>query len=505
MAMEQNEETAMPHVVFIPYAMTSHITPLVHIARLFALHGLKVTIIAPQHNALLFQSSVDRDRLFSGSNITVRTIQFPSEEVGLPVGIENFIASPSMEIVGKVHYGFILLQKIMEQLIREINPNCIVSDMFFPWTVDLAEEMQIPRFSFQPATSIHQCAWVLIREFKPYKNVASDSERFLIPGLPLDIKMKVSEIEDFLKEETEYTKTVDDVLQAEVRSHGIIHNTCSELEPGVAQLYEKARGVKGWHIGPLALFINKYEAEISSKQISNSNINSCSDPWKGYGDCFNWLENQQPNSVLFVCFGSMIRFSDDQLKEMAVGLKAANCPTIWVFREQDKNEVDEKDEHSDWSRNGFKEMIGEKMFIIQGWAPQQLILKHRAIGGFLTHCGWNSILESLAIGVPLITWPLFSDNFYTDKLLETLGLAIGIGADVWNPGFILSCPPLSGEKIELAVKRLMNNSEESRKIRENAKLMAKKLKSATEEGGSSHSQLIGLIEEIKRCAFKKSS
>ncbi|KAK6784668.1 hypothetical protein RDI58_018123 [Solanum bulbocastanum] len=287
-----------------------------------------------------------------------------------------------MEIVDKVHYGFILLQKIMEQLIREINPNCIVSDVFFPWTVDLAKELQNSRFSFQPATFIYQCAWVFIREFIPYKNVASDSERFLIPDLPLDIKMKISEIEDFLKEETEYKKTVDDILQAEVRSHSIIHNTCSDLEPGFAQLYEKARGVKRWHIGPLALFINKYEAEISSKQISNLN-NSCSDPWKGYSDCFNCLEDKQPNFVLFVCFGSMIRFFDDQLKKMAVGLKASNCPTIWVFREQYKNEVDEKD-RCDWSRN---------------------------------------------------------DNFYTDKLLETLGLAIEIGADVWNLGLYYRLHP----------------------------------------------------------------
>lgn len=76
----------------------------------------------------------------------------------------------------------------------------------------------------------------------------------------------------------------------------------------------------------------------------------------------------------------------------------------------DKNEVDEKD-RSDY---GFKEIIGEKnkkMFIIQGWAPQLLILKDGAIGGFLTHCGWNSVLESLAVGVPLITWPLFSQNY----------------------------------------------------------------------------------------------
>ncbi|XP_059283998.1 nuatigenin 3-beta-glucosyltransferase-like [Lycium ferocissimum] len=504
-AMVLKEQTTMLHVVFIPYTMTSHITPLVHTARLFALQGLRVTIITTPYNALLFHSSIDEDRLVSGSNITVQTLQFPSDEVGLPVGVENFIASPNMEIVGQVHYGFILLQKPMEQLIRQLNPNCIVSDMFFPWTVDLAEELGIPRFSFQPATFIHQCAWHFLKTYTPHKKVASDTDRFLIPGLPLEIKMKRSEMEDFLKEETEYKKTVDAILEAELRSYGIIHNTCSELEPGFPEVYEKVRGRKGWHIGPLSLFINKHESEISSNEISNSN--SCSDPWKDSGECLNWLEDQEPNSVLFVCFGSMVRFSGDQLKEMAVALKSANCPFIWVVREQEKNQEDEND-RSDWWPNDFKEMVvkkNRKGFIIEGWAPQILILKHRAIGGFLTHCGWNSVLESLTLGVPLITWPLFSENFYTEKLLEQLELAIGVGADVWNSGFIVSSPVVSREKIELAVRRLMYDSEESRKFRANAKLMAETLKRATEEGGSSHSQLIELIEEIKRCAFKNSS
>ncbi|MCD7448180.1 hypothetical protein HAX54_039136 [Datura stramonium] len=484
MAMALKEQTAMPHVVFIPYTMTSHITPLIHTARLFALHGLKVTIITTPYNALLFESSIDNDRLVSGCNITIQTLQFPSDEVGLPVGVENFIASPSMEIAGKVHHGFVLLQKPMEQLIRQLNPNCIVSDMFFPWTVDLAEELQIPRFSFQPATFIHQCAWHFLKEYTPHKKMASTSESFLIPGLPLAIKMKCSEIEDFLKEETDYSKTVNAVLEAELRSYGIIHNTCSELEPGYAQVYEKVRGRKGWHIGPLSLFINKQESKISSKESFKSN--SCSDPWKDCRDCLNWLEDQEPNSVLFVCFGSMVRFSDDQLKEMAEGLKATNCSFIWVVREQEKNQVDEND-HCDGWLNGFKEMVvqkNKKGFIIQGWAPQVLILKHQAVGGFLTHCGWNSVLESLTLGVPLITWPLFSENFYTEKLLEKLELAIGVGADVWNSGFIISSPVVPREKIELAVKCLMYDSEKSRKIRENAKLMAETLKCATEEGGS---------------------
>lgn len=95
----------------------------------------------------------------------------------------------------------------------------------------------------------------------------------------------------------------------------------------------------------------------------------------------------------------------------------------------------------------------------------------------MTHCGWNSILEGLTLGVPLITWPMFAEQFHNNNLLEQLGLSIRVkGADVWNSGFIVSSPVLSREKVELAVKRLMCDSEESRKIRANVKLMAEKLK-----------------------------
>lgn len=488
--------TTPPHVVFLPYAMTSHITPLVHIARLFAAHGgLRVTIITTPHNALLFQSSIDKER-----NISVQTLKFPSDQVGLPDGVENFTASPTLEIAGKVHYAFfVLLQKPMEQLIRHLSPQCIVSDMFFPWTVDLAEELHIPRFSFQTCSFFTHCVWHCLREYAPHEKVATDSDdqSISIPGLPHEIKMKLSEIEDFFFEDNFTRKTYKAVREAELRSHGIIHNTCSELEPEYVDIYEKIRRVKGWHIGPTFLFINK---------LDNSNSIFCDDPWKNYRDCLNWLEHQEPNSVLFVCFGSSVRFSNDQLREIALALNAAKCPFILVAKEQDEiNQLEGKydNKYGDWWQvDSFKELVvnNKRCFIIKGWAPQVLVLEHGAIGGFMTHCGWNSILEALTMGIPLITWPLFAEQFYNQKLLELLGLAIGVGSDVWNSGFIVSSPVVSREKIELSIERLMYDSEESRKIRANVKLMAKKVKSAAEEGGSSHSHLIALIHEIKRCA-----
>ncbi|XP_059316110.1 solanidine UDP-glucose glucosyltransferase 1-like [Lycium ferocissimum] len=485
-----------PHVVFLPYSMMSHLTALVQIARLFAFHGLRVTIITTPHNALVFQSLVDKDRLVSGRSICIRTLKFPSNVLGLPEGIENLVSTPNVEIAGKVHYGVVnLLQKPLEQMIRQLNPNCIVSDMLFHWTVDLAEELHIPRFSFQPVSFFCQCVRHCLREYTPHNKVDSDSERFTIPGLLHEIKMKRSEIEDFLKEETYYGKMVKSVVDADLRSHGIIHNTCSLLEPGYAELYEKIRGRKGWHVGPLSLFINKLDDVKRSKEIHNSNFSVPN--WKESDDCLSWLEDQDPNSVLFVCFGSSTRFSNDQLREITLALKEANCPFVLVVKEQQ--------DHHDGNSN--KEMLNKngKCFIIKGWAPQVIILKHRAIGGFMTHCGWNSILEALTLGVPLITWPLFSEQFHNANLLEQLGLAIRVGADMWNSGFIVSCPVISREKIESAVKRLMCDSEDSRKIRANVKLMVERLNSASEEGGSSHSDLIALIEEIKRCAFNNST
>ncbi|CAN4097093.1 unnamed protein product [Withania somnifera] len=485
MSLLKNEQkaTVAPHVVFLPYCMTSHINALVQLARLFALHGLRATIITTRCNALLFQSLIDKDRLVSGRSICVQTLKFPSGELGLPEGIENVASVPTVEVASKVHYGLVnLLQKPLEQMIRQLNPQCIVSDMLFPWTVDLAEELHIPRFSFQPTSFFGQCVRHCLREYTPHNKVESDSERFLIPGLLHEIRMKRSEIEDFFKEETYYGKLITSIIDADILNHGIIHNTCSELEAGYAELYENFRGKKCWHVGPLSLFINKLEGEGSSNDAD---------------DYLNWLKDQEPNSVLFVCFGSSTRFSNDQLQEITLALKAANCPFILVVKDQ-------QDHHDD---NNNMEMLikNDKYFIIKGWAPQVLILKHPAIGGFMTHCGWNSVLEGLTLGVPLITWPFFSEQFHNSNLLEQLGLAIKVGADVWNSGFVVSSPVVSREKIELAVKRLMCDSEESRNIRANVKLMAETLKNATEEGGSSHSQLIELIEEIKRCAFKNST
>lgn len=121
----------------------------------------------------------------------------------------------------------------------------------------------------------------------------------------------------------------------------------------------------------------------------------------------------------------------------------------------------------------------------------------------MTHCGWNSVLEAITAGVPLILWPLFAEQFYNEKFIKILGTGIGVGSDLWNAIFEISGPIMEKDKIAEAISRLMGDSEEAGHIRERAKEIGKIAKQAVEEGGSSYANLTAMIEEIKAYDFEK--
>ncbi|WOH02834.1 hypothetical protein DCAR_0522224 [Daucus carota subsp. sativus] len=185
----------------------------------------------------------------------------------------------------------------------------------------------------------------------------------------------------------------------------------------------------------------------------------------------------------------MVKFSDAQLREIVRALNASNQPFIFVT----KTSVS--------VLGGFDENKG---VIINGWAPQIKILNHVAVGGFMTHCGWNSVLEAMVAGVPLITWPLFAEQFFNERfIIQVLGNGVEVGSDVWNSGMVIKSPVIEKRKIERAVVRLMGGSDESKMIRRRAEELSVMARRATEEGGSSCEDLAALIQDIKDLAAKK--
>ncbi|XP_022742795.1 scopoletin glucosyltransferase-like [Durio zibethinus] len=473
------------HLVFFPHLAHSHLIPTVDMARLFARHGVMVTIVTTPLNALLFADMIQREKEL-GFDISSHVIKFPAAEVGLPQGCENVSSITSQEMASKFLKAVNLFQQPLQQLLEELRPDCLVADGMFPWATDIASKFGIPRLVFYGTNCFAHCVTDSLKRHEPFKKVASESELFDVPGLPDQIKMTRLQLPDYFKEtaDTERKRLMNEAIEAELTSYGVLVNSFHELEPAYSELYSKVIGRKAWHVGPVSL-CNKKNNDKAEIGNAASSINK--------HECLRWLDSKKLNSVLYICFGSIVRTSAAQLNEIAKGLEASGQDFIWVVRK-----VNNEDKE-DWLPEGFEERMEGKGLIVREWAPQVLILDHEAIGGFMTHCGWNSTLESITAGVPMVTWPHCAEQFSNEKLVtDVLKIGVGVGAKEWYRWADYSTTKfkVTMEDIERAVPRVMVG-EEADEMRKRAKELKNMAMKAVEEGGSSYSDLNALLDELR--------
>ncbi|KAI3445957.1 hypothetical protein Pfo_002622 [Paulownia fortunei] len=471
------------HIYFIPMMAPGHMIPMIDIAREFARHGAKSTIITTSLNASQFSQTIERDRKH-GFEVSISLIKFPCHEAGLPEGCENLSSTTTPEMSLNFLKALDLLQEPVEKLLQEEGrPDCIVTGAFFWWANDVALKLNIPRLVFYGTGFFPMCVYNTLKEQKPHEKVGSDSEEFVVPGLPDVVRLSRRQIPDQLKEEDKnpLAETLRKVLASDLASYGMIVNSFYELEPAYARHYREVIGRKAWHIGPVSLFNKSNEDKAHRGKQASS----------GDHDSLSWLNAKKPNSVVYVCFGTMAIFSAAQLLEIAKGLEASGQQFIWVVREKANDEGS-----IDWLPEGFERRMEGRGLIIKGWAPQVQILDHEAVGGFITHCGWNSLLEGVASGVPMVTWPLSAEQFFNEKLvIEILKTGIPVGAQEWTKRTD-DREPIKGENIEKAVAQLMAG-EEAERMRSRARKLGDTAKRAVEKGGSSHDDLNSLLEEIR--------
>lgn len=470
------------HVIFFPLMAQGHILPTLDMVRLFAARSVKTTIVTTPHNAPLFTKTIEKTQN-SPSKITLEFIKFPAKEVGLPEGLENLDSVTTQELHRKFFDALSLLQQPLEDLIQKLRPHALVADMFFPWATDTASKYGIPRLIFHGTSFLSMCAMECIKKHKPHKSVSSDTEPFVLPGLPDQIKLTRLQLSDDLRLgwENDFTRLLSRAGEAEKRSFGMLVNSFYELEPRYVDHYRNVIGRKAWHIGPLSL-CNKDPEEKAQRG------GTVKAPSIDEHECLKWLASKQPNSVVYVCFGTVSKFPPSQLQEIASGLEASGQQFIWVVRQG-------KDDHeAEWLPEGYEKRMEGKGLIIRGWAPQVLILDHEAVGGFVTHCGWNSALEGISAGLPMVTWPVFAEQFYNEKLItDVLKIGVGVGVQQWVR---LVGDRIKREALEKAVKEIMVG-ERAEEMRSRAKVLGEMARRAVEEGGSSYSDLGALIEELR--------
>nr|GEW55012.1 anthocyanidin 3-O-glucosyltransferase 2-like [Tanacetum cinerariifolium] len=217
-------------------------------------------------------------------------------------------------------------------------------------------------------------------------------------------------------------------------------------------------------------------------------------------DVIGWLDDQPPCSVVFLCFGSMGSFNEVQVKEIAYGLERSGYRFVWSLRRPPLPTQSFKvlpDDFSDSGAvlpDGFQERTMGKGKVI-GWAPQVLMLAHPAVGGFVSHCGWNSMLESLWFGVPVATCPMYTEQqMNAFEMVVELGLAVEIKMDyknnVFNPESDMVI--ISAEEIEKGIRRLMEDNE----VRAKVKAMSKLSRASVTEGGSSYASVGCLVQDF---------
>ncbi|KAM2512067.1 hypothetical protein PS1_036381 [Malus domestica] len=210
-----------------------------------------------------------------------------------------------------------------------------------------------------------------------------------------------------------------------------------------------------------------------------------------YESVIRWLDDQPSSSVMLLCFGSMGSLSGPQVREIAYGLERAGVRFIWALREPPKSQLDLPSDHAnveDVLPNGFLERTCE-LGMVCGWIPQAQILAHQSIGGFTSHCGWNSIFESLWYGVPIATWPIYAEQqMNAFEMVKELRLAIEIRLD-YREGSDL----VMGEEVDISIKRLMNGGDV---VRGRVKEMREKSRIALMENGSSYQALGVLIRNL---------
>ena len=197
-----------------------------------------------------------------------------------------------------------------------------------------------------------------------------------------------------------------DIFRGNLASWGLVINSFTELERDHLDYLAKELGQERvWAVGPLH-FLDEDKSGLANRGGPSS---------VSAGDVMTWLDRCGDNTVVYACFGSQAELNSKQIEGLALGLEKSGARFIWSIKGPTNGDV----EGVHWKQlpPGFEDRVAGRGLIIRGWSPQVMILSHRSVGAFLTHCGWNSVLEGLVAGVSMLAWPMGADQYLNSILL----------------------------------------------------------------------------------------
>nr|U3UA11.1 RecName: Full=UDP-glucose iridoid glucosyltransferase; AltName: Full=UDP-glucose glucosyltransferase 7; Short=CrUGT7; AltName: Full=UDP-glycosyltransferase 76A2 [Catharanthus roseus]BAO01108.1 UDP-glucose iridoid glucosyltransferase [Catharanthus roseus] len=440
-------------IVLVPYCLQGHMTPMLQLASILHSKGFSIIVAHTKfsspnpsdHPEFIFHALPDKLNGFDTSFMNLLNVM---------EAINSSCGGPLVDY----------LVEIMKDKGQVIS--CIIHDAIMYFAEAVASQLNLPSMVLRTSNvAFMESHRDILRLHSENRFPLPDSElENPVPGLdPLrfkDLPVSVSSrIHDKIIEFFE--------SYMNIRSNAaIIWNTTQVLEKYALNKLHHHYKVPSFAVGP-------FHKMVPASSSATSYINED----RG---CIEWLDKQAPNSVLYMSLGSLSTIDEKELEETAWGLANSDQPFLWVIRPSSVN-------GSGWIEHlpeGFQEMVGDRGLLVK-WAPQKEVLAHPAVGGFWSHCGWNSTLESICEAVPMICRPCFSDQIVNSRYIT----------HVWKVGLELE-QPSDRRVVEKTIRRLMVADSEEKEMRQRMLDLKTQIESSVQKGGSSYNSLNDLVKFI---------
>ncbi|KAG1363740.1 UDP-glycosyltransferase 89B2 [Cocos nucifera] len=439
---------------------------LLDLAHLLSSHArVAVTVAVTTKNRPLLDSLLSRSPA-----VVPLVLPFP-DYPALPPGLENSKDLHPAFFRSLIH----ALAGLRDPLLRWARstpqpPTAIISDLFLGWTTDLAAELGVPRLTFSPSGALAVAVSNVLWRRMPQRSNVDDPDCPIsfpeISSSPVFPWRHLSMLYRTYKQGEPISEFIKEGFLSNNASWGFVFNTFADLEMVYLDHLRKDLGTpRVWAVGPLAPPDGPAERGGASSAVA------C--------EMMEWLDRCPDDSVVLVCFGSQHVMAPPQAKALAAGLERSGARFVWCARGGTAVPV------------GFEERVAGRGLVVREWAPQVAILGHRAVAAFLTHCGWNSVLEAVAAGVAMLTWPMGADQFMNAKVVVEeagVGVALCEGADA---------VPDPDEVARVVAESLGLSGKESR---DRAKEQSQKALAAVKGVGSSRRDLDEMVAELSKLA-----
>ncbi|KAF8650489.1 hypothetical protein HU200_063854 [Digitaria exilis] len=454
--------TGAPHVLVVPYPAQGHMQPLLHLASLLAARGLRLTVVATDATAHLLAPL-----LAAHPASSVRPLTFPSAaDTSGPTSIGADFHAHAASLRDPLREWLLLRSRSDSG--EDDRVVAVLSDFFCGWTQPLAAEAGVPRLVFAPSGALATAATHSLFRRMPRPPEGEAGRGYAVPfpslpGAPAFPWRQISRMyRSFVEGGGEHSEAIKDNFLWNLDSAAFVCNTCHPLEGKYldAQPLDDLAGKRVWAVGPVA------PPPAPEKTGQHDDVTA-------------WLDAFPDSSVAYVSFGTMMVPPPPHAAALATALERSGTPFVWAAA-------------GTTLPDGFEERAtaGKTTgMVLRGWAPQAAVLRHRAVGCFVTHCGWNSVLESVAAGVPMLAWPMAADQFFNARLVvEEARVAV---AASW--GGFGGVP--DAEDLVRALTEVVG--EGGAGMRKRAKELALMVAEAVDEGGSTRRELDGLVQELR--------